>query len=458
MEAIPDLTRSLRSLQALEGVAAAPWDGPRWWWRGSLDAEGLAVASVQAAATALTALTGSQHYSVSTERTAAAFNSLGHLRIAGKQPEGFAPLSGFRRTLDGWIRLHANYPHHAARLLAALEVPDPEGVDRALGAMPSLEAEERIIAANGVAAAVRQRRDWVGSAMYGSVSGAPWISFLTADPTPSPERTWAPAPDPVRPLRGLKVLDLTRVIAGPVATRLLGALGADVLRIDPPHLPELPDAFVDTGFGKRSAVADFSVANELSKVHGLVDEADVVVTGYREGALERYGLDPRQLVLRRGNLVVAALTAWGGGPWRERRGFDSLVQAACGIAWTYGSEDDGGWRPGALPVQALDHATGYGLAAAVLGLLAEMQQTGRGGIARLSLARTAEELYASGSLPQGGGSGPATPEYEYADSPHGRLRFVGPPLLVDGLAFNHTSAPVRYGSSELAWSPRPAAP
>ena len=224
--------------------------------------------------------------------------------------------------------------------------------------------------------------------MHSAASTGPWISLAPHDSQPGRPATspWVPSGNPLQPLDGLKVLDLTRVIAGPTATRFLGALGADVLRIDPPFLPELPEAFIDAGFDKRSAEADFRKPGDLAVVHGLVATADVVVTGYRNGVLDRFGLGQEALLVARPDLVVVTLTAWGGnGPWRARRGFDSLVQAACGIAVKYGQHDDDGWKPGALPVQALDHATGYGLAAAVLTLLAERVRTGAGGSANALL-------------------------------------------------------------------------
>ncbi|MCX8453959.1 CoA transferase [Paenarthrobacter ureafaciens] len=232
-------------------------------------------------------------------------------------------------------------------------------------------------------------------------------------------------------------------------------LGADVLRIDPPGLPELTDAFIDCGFDKRSVVADFSVPSVLDEVRAVVARADVVVTGYRSGSLKRFGLGTGDLARDNGGLVVATLNAWGTGPWQKRRGFDSIVQAACGIAADYGSDGDAGWRPGALPVQALDHATGYGLAAAILGLLAERTRTGRGGVATMSLVRTAEELLGAGFLPAPGrGHEPEPlpePGYHGMESVHGHLRFVGPPLLADGVPVTYTRAPVAYGSSQLLW-------
>ncbi|WP_115787374.1 CoA transferase [Arthrobacter silvisoli] len=453
MEAVPDLASSLRVLDALRSAVRAQCSGPRQWWSGALDVEGLAMGAVQATATALNALTESGRYSASSTRVAAAFDSLGHLRIDGRHAEGFAPISGFRRTADGWIRLHANYPHHAERLMRALNVSTPGDVDIALSRVTADDAEALITSHHGAAAVVRTRDAWTSTAMRAAVASGPWISFTASVPSRVRGHTWIPAPGGVLPLAGLRVLDLTRVIAGPVATRLLGALGADVLRIDPPALPELADAFIDTGFDKRSAEADLAAPGVLGRVEELIASADVFISGYRGGALERFGLDPESLRERWPGLVVGTLDAWGSeGPWSGRRGFDSLVQAASGIAVAYGTNDDG-FRPGALPVQALDHATGYGVAAAVLALLAERHGTRAGGSARLSLARTAEELFA---LPatlldsQGSGSAP-DPALSAMDSPYGSLRHVGPPLLADGVPLKYRRPPAPYGSSALGW-------
>jgi len=183
----------------------------------------------------------------------------------------------------------------------------------------------------------------------------------------------------------VRVLDLTRVIAGPVGTRYLGALGADVLRIDPPAMPELPLQVADGVVGKRLVERDLR-ANPLRDEE--LEQFDVLVHGYRPGSLAALGIESDALAAAHPHLIVVQLSAWGAsGPWGTRRGFDSLVQAATGIADALRDEDG---TPGALPVQALDHATGYRIAAAALHGLA------RGGEhARLSLAQTAADLMRS---------------------------------------------------------------
>jgi len=441
---------------------------PRRWWAGPLDVEGLALYSVEAAAKAVNLYAGTPgRYTTTPALTAAAFDSFGHLRIAGRKPQGFAPLSGFRRTTDGWIRLHANYPHHEQRLLQALGTTSAEGVDQALLSMTALEAEAAIQRSGGIAAAVRPRNEWLASDMGRAAGTGPWVAFEFPDGTTAGSGLRgfgeeSPADNghsgqgggraDALPLHGVRVLDLTRVIAGPVATRLLAAFGADVLRIDPPAFPELEDQFVDTAFGKRSAEADLGLPENRHRVRQLLDSADVVVTGYRRGALDRFGLNPQELVTAHPRLVVLTLNSWGtSGPWSGLRGFDSIVQAASGIAYVYGKEDDdGGWRPGALPVQALDHATGYGVASAAIQLLARRRDTGKGGSAHLSLARTAEELFALPGTTENPAPVPA-PEYRSTDSTYGDLGYVVPPLLAAGQPLDYPSPPPPYGGSPLSW-------
>jgi crotonobetainyl-CoA:carnitine CoA-transferase CaiB-like acyl-CoA transferase len=198
--------------------------------------------------------------------------------------------------------------------------------------------------------------------------------------------------DSAAPLSGIRVLDFTRVIAGPVATRALALLGADVLRIDPPGLPELPVQQEETGAGKFTALLDLATGAGLDRANELLQTADILVTGYRPGSLERFGLRYPP------GLVVARVAAWGStGPWAGRRGFDSIVQAASGIAMV---EGDGG-RPGVLPVQALDHASGYLLAAAALDALRSRDSDGHGRDVTVSLAGTAHWLlHAEGRIEQ----------------------------------------------------------
>ncbi|MEV6670695.1 CoA transferase [Streptomyces sp. NPDC051162] len=386
---------------------------------------------------------------------ATAFVSERHLRVDGRAAGTFAPLSRFWRTADGWVRTHANYPHHRARLLAALGVTDPGGGDALVTRVAAVlagrhaeEVQETAYAAGALAVAVRTPADWARHPQGAAVARRPLLSLdrIAAGPVRRPER--GPA------ARGPRVLDLTRVIAGPVATRTLALLGADVLRLDTPDLPESQDAHDDTGFGKRSALLDLARPADRATFEELLAAADVVVTGYRPGALDRHGLSAEALAERRPGLVIGQLSAWGThGPWGGRRGFDSLVQAACGIAATEAAPDG---TPGALPAQALDHGTGYLLAAAVLRALTDQCAGGGTHLARLALAQTAAWLTGDEVGPRD--TGEPGVEYEAgewlreADGPSGRVRYASSPVRFDGGPADWPRPPGRWGTDEPKWN------
>ncbi|MDO3646525.1 CoA transferase [Nocardia mangyaensis] len=395
---------------------------------------GGSVAAVQLAVNRFRATSGlpTRPVVLDSARVCAAFASERLFRHSGAAPSIFNPLSGFFRTADGWVRTHANYPHHRRRLAAALGLAadvDAEQVGARLAALSGAECEALALDAGAIAVRVRAEGEWSDSPMGRAAAtgalvaldrraadrptaesidqvttrttGRPPSPTGRAQPTPGrvPPRSGTPsrhAPTVDRPLRGIRVLDLTRVLAGPVATRTLALLGADVLRIDPPRLPEIDWQFRDTCQGKRSTLLD--LRTNLTLFEQLLGEADVLVTGYRPGALATVGIRTRP------GLIHASVSAWGvAGPWGDRRGFDSIVQAATGIALIEGSMD----RPGALPAQALDHASGYLLAAGTIDALCAHADDGHGRDVRVSLARTASWLLA----------GDRTPDHPAAEPP-----------------------------------------
>ncbi|MEW2634438.1 CoA transferase [Streptomyces sp. NPDC048389] len=379
-----------------------------------------------------------------------AFRSDRLVRVDGVAPTTFAPLSRFWRTADGWVRTHANYPHHRARLLNALSLPPDAGVEAAaetIGACRALDVEENVYAAGGLAVAVRDRDTWARHPQGAAAAGRPLLSVERLGDD-GPARTAHGPASP--PCAGLRVLDLTRVLAGPIATRTLALLGADVLRVDAPHLPESQDVHSDTGSGKRSTLLDLTTAGDRKTFEELLALADVVVTGYRPGALDRFGLSPEALAERRPGLVVARLSAWGRyGPWAARRGFDSLVQAATGIAVTEG-EDDG---PGALPTQALDHGTGYLLAAGVLRALTGQHDAGGTRLVETALTQTASWL--TGSLVKQPDT--RSPAYDAerwlteCDSPVGRLRHALPAVGYEGGPADWARPAGMWGTDTPSW-------
>lgn len=369
---------------------------------------------------------------------AASFAAIEHLRIDGRPVQPWAPLSGFVEAEDRWVRFHGNYPHHAAAITAALGARTPGELGTTVRRLPAQEVEDAVAAAGGIATVVRGVEDWAAHP-HGAATAGHRID----------DQTWGPRGSrrfpTERPLREVRVLDLTRVIAGPTCSQILACLGADVLRIDPPHRPELLDAYLSNGMGKRSAIADLE--RDGDAVRELAATADVVLLGYRPGSLDRFGLSPTSLLADHPDLVVGSLSAWGEvGPWASRPGFDSIVQAATGIATVYAGPDG---RPGALPVQALDHVTGLRMAAGVLAHLAE----GTSGLVRVSLLQTADDLLARRSPNEATQRFPV-PRVRLR-SPHGRIVTVPPPVLLDR---SRLTGPIgEYGAAPLAWLPRSSA-
>jgi hypothetical protein len=396
---------------------------------------------------------------------AAVFRSEAYLRVNGAAAgAGFPPLSRFWRTSDGWVRTHANYPWHRAALLRALGTDGEQGpVAAALAGLTGRQAEDLVVAAGGIAAAVRSQAGWRAEPAGQAVAASRLVEGQAVGTAPPRRR--APG---AQPASGIRVLDLTRVIAGPVATRYLAALGADVLRVDPPHRPELPLHARDGLLGKRSGLLDFGSQDGAARLHELLDGADVLVHGYRPHALDRFGLTADALAERHPGLVVVRLSAWGStGPWGGRRGFDSIVQAACGIAV---AESPDGERPGAMPCQLLDHGTGYLCAAAALRALAAQAVRGGTQVRELCLARTGQWLLeqdrrgaptgtagrpdGTAGRPDGTAGGPDGTDPAWLgeiSSAEGTMTVVRPPGQLDGAGLDWPGPLTRYGSDPPAW-------
>ena len=400
------------------------------------DVASLAWASVAAASLAAADLVGAQEAEPDPDRIAVAYSSERHFRWDGDPVDAWAPLSGFFRSSDGWVRTHGNYPHHAAALRRGLGLEadaDKEAVAAALRGIPAGVATQAITASGGLCVGVAHENTVVDA----ELRAAPIVEVLSEGSAPARPREWAPTD---APLRGIRALDLTRVIAGPVATRTLALLGADVLRIDPPQLPEPEWQHLDSGHGKRSTLLDLTAADDRATFHHLLATADVVVTGYRARALERLGLGPRELMAQHPGIVVARLTAWGStGATGDRRGFDSLVQAASGIAWIESAE---GNRPGALPAQALDHSAGYLLAAGAVMALGRQASEGGSWSVEVSLRRVAAELLGLPRTDEPEPNGPAL-------DPAGHLQN----FEVDGLQLTTTAPALAYDGGPTAFRP-----
>ncbi|MCX8952539.1 CoA transferase [Ruegeria sp. NA] len=368
-----------------------------------------------------------------------------------EMPNLWDAVAGDYRASDGWIRLHTNLPRHRAAAMKVLGTPpEREAVTKAVRTRAISDLETDIVAEGGVAAAMRSRTEWLEHPQGRAVSRDPLIGWQGPRYVKLRER---PQATPARPLAGLRVLDLTRVLAGPVSTRTLAGFGAEVLRIDPPGWDE-PGVIPDISLGKHCAYLDLKSTNGMERLQELLPQADVFVHGYRPGALDALGLTRAKRDELAPNRVEVTLNAYGWqGPWSTRRGFDSLVQMSAGIAHA-----GMGWadadKPTPLPVQALDHATGYLMAAAVLSALAEAASGNSIMHAHLSLARTAELLAVLGKddveaepiIPMPTDYSPATEASGWG--PGHRLR---PALSLGETALQWDLPASKLGTSEPVW-------
>lgn len=368
-------TGQLRSVFAVTDLAAA-----------AVGAAGLAIAELIAARTG-------EIRPVEIDRRLASFWYQISLRPDGWElPPAWDAVAGDYQAADGWIRLHTNAPHHRAAALAVLGVSnaDREAVSKAVAHWRADELEAAIVARGGCAAAMRSVQEWAAHPQGLAVAAEPLLHHELASVVQKPQ--WANLVDAAaRPLAGIRVLDLTRVLAGPVATRFLAGYGANVLRIDPPDWDE-PSLVPEVTLGKRMARLDLRTSEGRATLKSLLQTADVLVHGYRPGALDRLGLDAQTRRELNPGLIDVCLDAYGWtGSWNGRRGFDSLLQMSTGIA-DAGMREWKRERPTPLPGQALDHTTGYIMAAAVIRGLVTRWQTGAGSTSRASLARTATLL------------------------------------------------------------------
>lgn len=314
-----------------------------------------------------------------------------HLRVAGRAPPPlWDALAGVYETGDRrLVRLHTNFPHHRDAVCRVLNCAAERAQVQAALLHRDAEAFEAAAIADGaVVAMMRSHREWSQTPQAQAEAGVPVVTIEKIGD--APPRPW-PAGD--RPLAGVRVLDLSRVIAGPVAGRTLAAHGADVMLITGPDLPSLPWLTIDTGRGKLSAALDLKDSDGRNTLHELLAHADVFSQGYRPGALAGLGLSAQDTARISPGIVHVSLSAYGhAGPWADRRGFDSLVQTATGFNH---AEAQAAGRDGAkeLPAQILDHASGHLMAFGAM--MAKARQASEGGSwhVRVSLARTARWLW-----------------------------------------------------------------
>lgn len=370
-----------------------------------------------------------------------------HVEVDGEPVPAWADLSGVYETGDGrHLQIHCNFPHHADGVIALLGTSDDRGeVAAAIAGRAAIELESELIDAGMVGAVVRTIDEWDEHPHAKATSGLPLVTV---------ERIGDASPSPHRPITELRVLDCSRVLAGPVAGQMIAGFGADVLRLGAAHLPSVEVGVISTGFGKRNAFADLRSSSGRSTMTELLSGADVWIDAYRPGAMSSHGFTPAHAAALRPGVVIVQVSAFDWvGPWAGRRGFDSIVQSTTGVRWAGGEHavdahgDATGAGPIGLPIQALDYATGF-LAAGVAAQLVQYQRDiGGSWLGRVSLLRTRNRLVALGG-PGSYRPSPATADPRHldsVDSEFGRVTAVTP------FAGRWYGPPAPLGSSDARW-------
>ncbi|ALK31711.1 CoA transferase [Burkholderia plantarii] len=342
-----------------------------------------------------------QRVAVSQRDALAAFRSERYLRVDdAPPPDPRDPVTGFHATRDGrWIQLHANFAHHRQGIVKVLGCADTrEAIAAAILERDGAELDATLAEAGLCAALIRSPEEWAALDAARALERQPLFEIERIGDAP-PRAIGAGSPH--MPLAGVRVLDLTRIIAGPVAGRTLAQHGADVLLVNGPHLPNIAALVIDNGRGKRSAQLDLRDAAGRAALDALAAGADVFLQSYRPGSLAARGFGDEALAARHPGIVCVSVCAYGyEGPWAMRRGFDSLVQSASGIAWRE-QQATGAAGPVHLPCQALDHATGYLAAFGAMAALARRAREGGSWRVRVSLAQTGRWLQSFGTLDAG---------------------------------------------------------
>jgi crotonobetainyl-CoA:carnitine CoA-transferase CaiB-like acyl-CoA transferase len=444
------------SLDDLEVAGEAPV------YRSRYRADDAATATIGVTASAAAEVwrvrSGTSHAArVDARHAAIAFRSERYLRVdGGPPPESGGWIGGFYPSRDGRIvHVHTSFLHHQERELEVLGcAATKEAVAAAVATWDAEALEAAIQAGGGVARVLRTPAEWAAHPQGRAVAALP--PLVTERLEDAPARTFA-GPGAL-PLEGVRVLDLTRVIAGPVCGRTLAACGADVLLVGNGDLPQLETFQIDTGFGKRATHLDLRSSEGRARLLALAAEADVLVQAFRPGALEAIGLGFADLAKVRPGIVYLSLNAWShAGPWAMQRGFDSLVQTASGIAYAPAEGAEGG-APSPLPAQVLDHGTGYIAAASVMRALVDQSREGGSRHLRVSLAQTGAWFTGLGAGDEAQGGDPAFDDVRdlLAELPSawGALTYVRPAISLDGAALAWTTPPQPGGASAPEWRPR----
>ena len=404
-----------------------------------------------------------QEVSVDARRATASLRSGKYMQMdgAGVSTERNTVM-GVYPTKDGrWSYLHCNFPNHRAAALSVLGVAeDRDAVIKAVAKWNAQDLEDAIIEAKGAGGMVRTMEEWAKHPQAAAITNLPLMEIVKLADSP-PEAL----PEGSRPLSGVRVLDLTRVLAGPTCARTLAEHGADVMKITGAHLPNIGYQEYDTGHGKLNAQLDLRETKDMETLRGLVSQTDVFSQGYRPGTLGGRGLSPEELAELRPGIVYISMCAFSHmGPWASRRGFDTVVQTVSGITNRQGDLFPGA-NPGPqfYPVSAIDYLTGYLMAFGGMVALNRRVHEGGSWLVRISLAQVGRWLVSQGEIPEADLKNiPAefNPEEiaswsTVSDTPMGKLGHLGPVLSLSETPPRWARTSVPLGHHDPVWPERP---
>ena len=403
-----------------------------------------------------------QEVSVDARRATASLRSGKYIQLdgAGVSTERNTVM-GVYPTKDGrWSYLHCNFPNHRAAALSVLGVAeDRDAVAKAVAKWNAQDLEDAIIEAKGAGGMVRTMEEWAKHPQAVAIANLPLMEIVKLADSP-PEAL----PEGSRPLSGVRVLDLTRVLAGPTCARTLAEHGADVMKITGAHLPNIGYQEYDTGHGKLNAQLDLRETKDMEILRGLVSQTDVFSQGYRPGTLGGRGLSPEELAELRPGIVYISLCAFSHmGPWASRRGFDTVVQTVSGITNRQGDLFPGATPgPQFYPVSAIDYLTGYLMAFGGMVALNRRVHEGGSWLVRISLAQVGRWLVSQGEIPEADLKNiPAefTPEEiaswsTVSDTPMGKLGHLGPVLSLSETPPRWARTSVPLGHHDPVWPER----
>jgi crotonobetainyl-CoA:carnitine CoA-transferase CaiB-like acyl-CoA transferase len=392
-----------------------------------------------------------QEVKVDRHAAAASLRSNTYVLQNGQRPVSWDPLTGHYPTRDGrHMFIHTNHPHHRDGALRIAGAGDAtrEALAAAVAKWNAHDIEEAINNGGCVGGVTRSREEWNAHPHGQAIARLPLIDIVKIGEAPA-----RPLPKGDRPLSGVRVFDLTRVLAGPTSGRVLAENGADVLHVAAPHLPYQSELLMDTGHGKRCTWLDLRQSADVETTRALLREADVFTQGYRPGAIARHGLAPEQVAELRPGIVCVSVCAYGHeGPWSGRRGFDSIVQNVVGLTAVQGSLA----QPRNLPVQALDYICGYLAALGAMVGLARRAEQGGSWLVRVSLVQVAHWIASLGTVDAAKGAKEIA-ETELArllmesDGPLGRLRHLKPVVQLSDTPAFYAKPPEPLGTSPARW-------